>query len=131
MIVLPRDERILDFVCGDKEFWIVNGNENLAYIKPAKAGAQTNLNLITASGNVYSFLLTEVSESRGRTPDLKVYVDLTEPSMAASQPASPALSRRSSVEDYRQQIELAKQEARAAAKQADERRRGLSSRPIR
>jgi type IV secretory pathway VirB9-like protein len=60
MIVLPRDERILDFVCGDKEFWIVNGNENLAYIKPAKAGAQSNLNLITASGNVL-FLLTEIS----------------------------------------------------------------------
>ena len=29
MIVLPPDERILDFICGDKEFWIVNGNENM------------------------------------------------------------------------------------------------------
>jgi type IV secretory pathway VirB9-like protein len=121
MIVLPRDERILDFVCGDKEFWIVNGNENLAYIKPAKTGAQTNLNLITASGNVYSFLLTEISEPRGRTTDLKVYIDLTESSMVASSDGKPTFVAAQQLEDYRQQIELAKQEARTAAKQADDR----------
>ncbi len=40
IIVLPAGERILDFTCGDKEFWVVNGNENLAYVKPAKAGAE-------------------------------------------------------------------------------------------
>src|SRR5436190_1004868 len=57
LIVLPKNEQILDFTCGDKEFWVVNGNLNFAYVKPAKAGAQTNLNLVTASGNVYSFLL--------------------------------------------------------------------------
>src|SRR5690349_15205954 len=51
LIVLPKDEQILDFTCGDKEYWIINGAQNLAYIKPAKAGSQTNLNLITASGN--------------------------------------------------------------------------------
>src|SRR5438105_2348753 len=53
MIVLPKNEQILDFACGDKEFWIVNGNHNFAYVKPAKTGSQTNLNLVTASGNVY------------------------------------------------------------------------------
>jgi type IV secretion system protein VirB9 len=119
MIVLPKDERILDFVCGDKEFWIVNGNENLAYIKPAKAGGQTNLNLITASGNVYSFLLTEVSASRDKAPDLKVYIELTEPSMIASSAGRPVFVAAQQLEDYRQQIELAKQEARTATKQAD------------
>ena len=63
LIVLPKQEQILDFTCGDKEFWIVNGSQNFAYVKPAKAGSQTNLNLITASGNVYSFVLSEVSEA--------------------------------------------------------------------
>ena len=121
MIVLPHEERILDFVCGDKEFWIVNGNENLAYIKPAKAGAQSNLNLITASGNVYSFLLTEVSDARGRTPDLKVYIDLTELPMAASAVGKPAFVSAKQVEDYQAQVDLAKQEVRAVTKQADER----------
>ena len=121
MIVLPRDERILDFVCGDKEFWIVNGNENLAYIKPAKAGAQTNLNLITASGTVYSFLLTEVSDARGRAPDLKVYVDLAETSLSASAAGKPAFVSARQIDDYQAQIDLAKQEVRTASRQADER----------
>src|SRR5262249_54320151 len=57
LIILPKSEQILDFTCGDKEFWIINGNQNFAYVKPAKAGAQTNVNLVTASGNVYSFVL--------------------------------------------------------------------------
>ena len=70
MIILPEQEQILDFVCGDKEFWVVSGAQNLAYVKPAKAGASTNLNLVTASGNVYSFLLTEGTGE----PDLKLYV---------------------------------------------------------
>src|SRR3954471_20111462 len=55
LIILPDEEQILDFVCGDKEFWVVSGTQNLAYVKPAKAGASTNLNLVTASGTVYSF----------------------------------------------------------------------------
>lgn len=70
MIILPPDERILDYVCGDSDFWVVSGAENLAYVKPAKAGAETNLNLVTSSGRVYSFLL---SEGAGDT-DLKLYV---------------------------------------------------------
>jgi hypothetical protein len=56
MIVLPEKEEILDFVCGDKDFWIVSGGQNLAYVKPAKAGATTNLNLVTSTGSIYSFL---------------------------------------------------------------------------
>src|SRR5882724_12911062 len=75
LIVLPKDEQILDFTCGDREYWVVNGNQNFAYVKPAKVGSQTNLNLITASGNVYSFVLSEISGSPGVEPDLKVFVE--------------------------------------------------------
>src|SRR5438034_8072820 len=71
LIVLPRNEQILDFTCGDKEYWVVNGNQNLAYVKPAKAGSRTNLNLIAASGNIYSFVLAEVSDAPDAVPDLK------------------------------------------------------------
>jgi hypothetical protein len=42
LIILPEGERILDFVCGDKDFWAISGVENLAYVKPAKAGASTS-----------------------------------------------------------------------------------------
>lgn len=114
MIVLPAEERILDFICGDKEFWIVSGNQNLAYVKPAKTGARSNLNLITASGNVYSFLLTEVSELHGREPDLKVYVELAEPLMIAAAGGRPAFVAAQEVDDYRAQLDLAKEEARKA-----------------
>jgi type IV secretory pathway VirB9-like protein len=72
MIVLPEDEEILDVICGDKDFWIISATHNMAHVKPAKEGAATNLNLVTGSGAVYSFLLNEKGGSS--TPDLKVYV---------------------------------------------------------
>jgi type IV secretion system protein VirB9 len=46
-----------------------------AHVKPAKAGSRTNLNLITASGNVYSFVLTEVSDAPDSEPDLRILVE--------------------------------------------------------
>jgi len=71
MVVLPDGEDILDVVCGDKDFWIISAAQNIAHVKPAKEGAATNMNLVTASGSVYSFLL---NESKTAQPDLKVYV---------------------------------------------------------
>jgi type IV secretory pathway VirB9-like protein len=71
MIVLPDGEEILDVICGDKDFWIISSTHNIAHVKPAKEGAATNLNLVTTSGAIYSFLLTEKSLA----PDLKVYVE--------------------------------------------------------
>ena len=48
MIVLPDGEEILDVICGDKDFWVISAVQNIAHVKPAKAGAETNLNLVTA-----------------------------------------------------------------------------------
>ena len=72
MIVLPDGEEILDIICGDKDFWVISATQNIAHVKPAKAGGATNLNLVSASGTVYSFLLSE--KSGGGLPDLKVSV---------------------------------------------------------
>src|SRR5437899_3979540 len=72
LIVLPDEEEILDFTTGDREFWIVNGSHNLCYVHPAQAGIRSNLNLITASGHAYSFLLTEISSDATAQPDLKL-----------------------------------------------------------
>src|SRR5262245_23564648 len=52
LIILPKDEVILDFVCGDKDLWVINGDRNLAFVKPALEHSHTNLNLITAGGSV-------------------------------------------------------------------------------
>jgi type IV secretion system protein VirB9 len=80
MVVLPDGEDILDVVCGDKDFWIISAAQNIAHVKPAKEGAATNMNLVTASGTVYSFLL---NESKTTQPDLKVYVT-ADPSRAST-----------------------------------------------
>ena len=83
MVVLPDEEEILDVVCGDKDFWVISSTHNIAHIKPAKEGAATNLNLVTASGSVYSFLLNE--KGGGATPDLKIYVT-ADPTAARAHP---------------------------------------------
>ncbi len=62
MIVLPDEEEILDVICGDRDFWVISATHNIAHVKPAKEGAATNLNLVTTSGSVYSFLLSEKKE---------------------------------------------------------------------
>jgi type IV secretory pathway VirB9-like protein len=105
MIVLPEGEEILDVVCGDKDFWVISATQNIAHVKPAKEGAATNLNLVTASGMVYSFLLTEGKTSQ---PDLKLYVT-GDPSAAHSKPkyysASQVSTLQSQLTDARAAIE--------------------------
>ena len=114
LIVLPKQESILDFTSGDKEFWIINGSQNFAYVKPAKAGSRTNVNLITASGNVYSFILSEVTDATDSEPDLKIFVEPRDESMLSAANGQPRFVTAQQVEDYRQQVEIAKAEARDA-----------------
>src|SRR5471030_2862564 len=109
MIILPESEQILDFVCGDKEFWVVSGTQNLAYVKPAKAGASTNLNLVTASGNVYSFLLTEGTAEA----DLKLYV-VPDRSMKGVGEGVRKFYAAAEVDELRQAADAAKKDAQAA-----------------
>ncbi len=112
LIVLPKEEKILDFTCGDKDFWVINGAENFAYVKPAKIGASTDVNLITASGNVYSFILQEVTEVAGAQADLKVFVTPSETSMISAMNGKPRFVSADAVEPYRKAAEAAVQEAR-------------------
>ena len=76
MIVLPEGDEILDVICGDRDFWVVSAVQNVAHVKPAKADAETNLNLVTAGGTIYSFLLKEKAGSG--QPDLKIYVNASQ-----------------------------------------------------
>jgi type IV secretion system protein VirB9 len=76
MIVLPDGDEILDVICGDRDFWVVSAVQNVAHVKPAKENAETNLNLVTARGTIYSFLLKEKSGTG--QPDLKIYVNASE-----------------------------------------------------
>ncbi len=131
LIVLPADEEILDFTTGDKDFWIINGVHNLCYLHPAQAGIRSNLNLITASGHVYSFLLTEISREQDSEPDLKVFVAPSDQSSIAGNLNPARYVRASELEAYKEEIaqlrtQVSQETERAqaqAARQMDEYRR--------
>ena len=77
LLVLPTSEQVIDAATGDKEFWIVDVVQNFVFIHPAKEHIESNLNLITSKGNVYSFTLSDVSGTS--TPvDLKVIIQTTD-----------------------------------------------------
>src|SRR5581483_4748200 len=104
LIVLPAEEEILDFTTGDKEFWIINGAHNLCYLHPAQAGIRSNLNLVTASGHLYSFLLTEISKEPGGEPDLKVFVTTSDGSGIAGNVTTSKYVRASEVDAYKSEL---------------------------
>jgi type IV secretory pathway VirB9-like protein len=105
LIVLPEDEEILDFTTGDKEFWVINGAHNLCYVHPAQAGIRSNLNLITASGHVYSFLLTEISNQPNVEPDLKIFVEPKEGSGFAANTGLRGYVSAGEAEAYKKELE--------------------------
>ena len=121
LIVLPANEEILDATTGDKEFWIINGVHNLCYLHPAQPGIRSNLNLITSSGHVYSFLLTEISKEPDSETDLKIFVERKEESTINGSISVPALARASEVQAYKSAVEAARTESAQAVRAAEER----------
>lgn len=128
LIVLPENEEILDFTTGDKDFWVINGAHNLCYIHPAQAGIRSNLNLITASGHVYSFFLEEISNEPNVEPDLKIFIEPKEQSGIGTDafarnfvPASEAEAYQREIQRTRDQANAQVQAAQATAKQQIER----------
>ena len=124
LIVLPEDEEILDFTTGDKEFWVINGAHNLCYVHPAQAGTRSNLNLITASGHVYSFLLPEISSQPNVEPDLKIFVEPKEASGFAASTGLRGYVSAGEAEAYRKELETLRsqtlEQIRAAQSQSTE-----------
>jgi|SRR6516164_8221592 len=106
LIVLPQNEDILDFATGDKEFWIINGAHNLCYVHPAQTGIRSDLHLITSTGRVYSFLLTEVSNDPSMEPDLKLFVEpADESSISGGSPGFQNFVRADEAEAYKKELE--------------------------
>jgi type IV secretion system protein VirB9 len=112
MVVLPEGEEILDVLCGDRDFWVISATHNIAHVKPAKAGAETNLNLVTSSGAIYSFMLTEKSSP----PDIKVYVQGEE----GATTGKPKYYSAAQVQTLEAQIEELRAAARDEARRVDE-----------
>ena len=112
MVVLPEGDEILDVLCGDRDFWVISATQNIAHVKPAKAGAETNLNLVTSSGAIYSFMLTEKSSP----PDIKVYVQ-SEERVTTGKPKYYSAAQ---VQTLEAQIEELRAAARDEARRLDE-----------
>jgi type IV secretory pathway VirB9-like protein len=135
LIVLPANEEILDFTTGDKDFWIINGNHNLCYLHPAQVGIRSDLNLVTASGHVYSFLLTEISKDSETDPDLKIFVTPSDQSTLAGSMGPAQYVRSSELEAYKEEVTELRREItqdlqrtqEEAGKQMDEFRRTYPS----
>src|SRR5579872_6493675 len=86
LILLPPQERILDFVIGDKDAWVLEGTQNFAYLKPTKAGLETSMNLVTASGNIYTFYCTSAESGQA---DLKIFLEPTDEKLLSASGEHP------------------------------------------
>ena len=117
-IVLDPGERILDWVCGDAEYWSVQGAANLAFVKPSAEGIETNVTLVTDKGNVYTLRFRELGDSEGE-PDLKLFLRPKEsPAQGAVQLEPLRFEPRGAAAEFERQAEQARQESRQAQEQA-------------
>ena len=120
VIVLPADENILDFVVGDSEYWHLTGAANVAFLKPLRPDAATNIALVCESGRIYSFLVAEQSaEENERPPHLVVRVESGAEAARLSGGGRPAFVARSEVAAYQQMAAEAAEVARSAREAAE------------
>jgi type IV secretion system protein VirB9 len=113
LILLPAQERILDFVIGDKDAWVLEGTQNFAYLKPSKPGLETSMNLITAAGNIYTFYCVSTD---GPQPDLKLIVEPTDEKLLSAIQGAPRMLPTSEVDQFREAAAL---EVKAAQEQSN------------
>jgi type IV secretion system protein VirB9 len=90
-------------------------------VKPAKTGSETNLNLLTASGHVFAFVLSEISEVKGAVPDLSVYLEPDDPATFAVAHEPPKYVPAQQLDDFKAQAEIAREDARRATAAAETR----------
>ena len=124
VIVLPADENILDFVVGDSEYWHLTGAANVAFLKPLRPDAATNIALVCESGRIYSFLVAEQSaEENERPPHLVVRFEsgAEEAGLSGGGTGRPAFVARSEVPAYQQMAAEAAEAARSAREEAESR----------
>ena len=118
VIVLPAGENILDFVVGDSEYWHLTGAANVAFLKPLRPDAATNIALVCESGRIYSFLVAEHSDG---PPHLVVRVEsgTEKTGLSGGSSGRPAFVARSEVAAYQQMAAEAAAAARSAREAAE------------
>ena len=131
LIQLPRQETIADVSCGDKDYWQINWTGNVVYIKSAKVAGRTNVNVVAASGNVYSFIVSEVSQVADAHADLKVLVNPADPDAQTAMRDKPRFVLAEQAEGFKKQAEEAtaqlKAEEAASSRQIEKERNDLQA----
>ncbi len=122
-IVFPDSEKIAQVVCGDPSWWQIVGPDRIVYVKPSRAGISTNITVIGTSGNIYEFLLQEITPIPGvappptDTPYVKVTVQLGETSAQRAIEAGPKYVSKTemdaALEAAEQRVQAANEETRA------------------
>jgi type IV secretion system protein VirB9 len=116
IVILPASERIIETVCGDKDWWQISAVENLIYIKPTKANIATDLTVLGKSGTLYTFALHEITEAPNTRPDIKLTVHWPESMQRTVTQNGPRFVSKaehdSIVQDYQQQLQAAVQSVR-------------------
>ena len=107
---------------GDSEYWHLTGAANVAFLKPLRPDAATNIALVCESGRIYSFLVAEHSDG---PPHLVVRVESgAEAARLSGGNGRPAFVARSEVAAYQQMAAEAAEagilEARTQAESAIE-----------
>ena len=120
VIVLPAGENILDFVVGDSEYWHLAGAANVAFLKPLRPDAATNIALVCESGRIYSFLVAEHSDGPLHLV-VRVESGAEETGLYSDGTGRPAFVARSEVAAYQQMAAEAAEAAMTAREEAESR----------
>jgi type IV secretion system protein VirB9 len=91
---------------------VLEGTQNFAYLKPTKPGLETSVNLITASGNIYTFYCVSAEAQQA---DLKVIVEPTDDKLLSAANGAPRMIPAFEVDQLREAAAL---EVKAAQEQS-------------
>ena len=90
---LERAERMESVTVGDPnllEVRVEANAENILYMRPLYAGADTSLHILTASGRLYTMVVATENEAAETTPDTVVMVRLPGPGRSGQRTGGPA-----------------------------------------
>jgi type IV secretion system protein VirB9 len=118
LIVLPDGEDVVEATCGDRDHWLINVRGGLVSVKPTQVGSETNLNVVTTSGQVYAFLLREISPDTTLDVDLTIYLEPDTLDASAGGRTRPRFVPVEQIDDFRAQADLAREQARRATEAA-------------
>lgn len=136
IISAPEGERITHVICGDCDAnnrhlnsFVDYASDTFVAIKATRKGAQTDLHLVMESGNIYPFIVVEVSRVPAAIPDIQVIIEPTDAQTLEA--ISPKRTAPDMLEVFRSQFlaEEQAQELAALKEQLEQTRTAAQAKP--